>query len=238
MHTDSTIIIIFQSSLQLMILLDRTGASIWHQNEELLFQLRLDTPSVKSQVFFSSCFKEFWPHHLPTTFTQEIVSAAAVDLILFGGNLVLVQPALSSWQDKSAFVPLEEPDRNKKYAPCRLMLIKTKDPHAVSQNRLISIPLSAIYSVCFLKRTTFRKQDGDMLVMGRAGRPLEVSLGPAEDQGFLTKEPLLSFLPPTVSLHQAVSVGMSKFVFASNLKCVCVCRCVCPKGFCPGGLTP
>lgn len=96
MHGDSTIIIIFQSSLQLMILLDRTGASIWHQNEELLFQLGLDTPSVKSQVFFSSCFKEFWPHHLPKTFTQEIVSAAAVDLILFGGNLVLVQPALSS----------------------------------------------------------------------------------------------------------------------------------------------
>lgn len=59
-------------------------------------------------------------------------------------------------------------------------------------------------------------------MMGRAGRLLEVSLGPAEDQGFLTKEPLLSFLPLVVSLHQAVSVGKSKFLFASNLMCVCV----------------
>lgn len=157
-HGDSTIIVIFQSSLHLMILLDRTGACIWHRREKLLFQLRLDTQSVKSQVFFSSCFKEFWPHHLPETFTQEIVSAAAAYLILFGGNLVLVQPALSSWRDKSAFVPLEGPDGNKKYAPCRLMLIKTKDPPAVSQDSLISIPPLAIYSVCFLY-TFLSKED-------------------------------------------------------------------------------
>lgn len=49
-------------------------------------------------------------------------------------------------------------------------------------------------------------------MMGRAGRFLEVSLGPAEDQGFLTEKPLLSFLPLAVSLHQAFSMGKSKFL--------------------------
>lgn len=69
MHGDSTIIVIFQSSLQLLLLPERIGAGIWHRGEELQFQLRLDTPSVRSQVFFSPCFKEFWPHHLPKALT-------------------------------------------------------------------------------------------------------------------------------------------------------------------------
>lgn len=62
-------------------------------------------------------------------------------------------------------------------------------------------------------------------MMGRAGRLLEVSSGPAEDQGFLTKEPRLSFLALAVSLHQE---GKSGFLFASNLMRVCVGVCV-PK---------
>lgn len=77
-------------------------------------------------------------------------------------------------------------------------------------------------------------------MMGRAGRLLEVSSGPAEDQGFLTKEPRLSFLPLAVSLHQEGKSGV--FVCQRFNACVCghvcVCRCVRPKGRSPGGLTP
>lgn len=111
------------------------------------------------------------------------------------------------------------------------MLIKAKDLHAGSHSH---IPPPAIYSVfsciCFLTEEDNFQKSKDVWMMGRAGRLLEVSLGPAEDQGFLTKEPLLSFL--SYGCLSPSGGGEVKVLFASNL--MCVCRCVCY----PGGLTP
>lgn len=149
--TDSTIIVIFQFSVQLLL---GSGADIWHRE-------RNDNSSCQSipcvldhEKFFSLSFKEFLQMS-PKNFIFWYLIQKILQLQQFiPGNLVLMRTDLSS--KMKSFRTNELLFNGETNALCPLMLIKTKDM-ALCRWALISSPKidllafpRCIYSVCFL----------------------------------------------------------------------------------------